>query len=403
MNGIKIEMFPASQGDCFLLTIGEEVHILIDMGIEATYEMYLRQRLIELAKNGEKIDLLIITHIDEDHIGGAIQFFEENGSANNPNIIPVKEVWHNSYRHLQFAKEKVREISLQEKRIMKQIIGTYSPKNATKDGQKDISAEQGSTLASYLYAGEYNWNTSFDGQAVNCDSRNLINLTDQIRIHLLSPDTQKLTRLAKLWLSKLNEMKYGFQISEEAIFDDAFELYIRSVLAEVPRPKEIANVTTSQDIMILKTKEGDKDQSVPNGSSIAFILEYAGKRYLFLGDAHEDIIIEKIQRIIEVEEKKTIFEVAKLAHHGSLKNNSSLLLNLICAKYYLISTNGKNKRHTHPSFETIAKIVSKEGTKNLVFNYPHDTEAFFNNCSLMKEHNYTVLVGDGANSVHVHI
>lgn len=38
---------------------------------------------------------MIVTHIDADHISGAIDFIEDNGDADHPKIIPVDEIWHN--------------------------------------------------------------------------------------------------------------------------------------------------------------------------------------------------------------------------------------------------------------------------------------------------------------------
>lgn len=59
-----------------------------------------------MAKNGEELSLVIVTHVDQDHIEGIIELFNENGTADDPKVIPIKEVWHNSYRHLNFLNQK---------------------------------------------------------------------------------------------------------------------------------------------------------------------------------------------------------------------------------------------------------------------------------------------------------
>ena len=116
------------------------------------------------------------------------------------------------------------------------------------------------------------------------------------------------------------------------------------------------------------TKFEEKDKSVTNGSSISFIIEYAGVKVLFLGDAHEDIIYDEL---IELQKNGYCldFNLIKIAHHGSNKNISQRLLQILESPKYLISTNGK--KHGHPSRETIAKIISKktEYHKELIFNY----------------------------------
>ena len=89
--------------------INEDIHILIDGGTANTYRTYLRERLIQLRNDGKAIDLLVVTHIDNDHIGGIIELLKENGSNENPHIIEIRNIWHNSYRHLQFDKKDALE------------------------------------------------------------------------------------------------------------------------------------------------------------------------------------------------------------------------------------------------------------------------------------------------------
>jgi len=81
MENIKVKIFPAFYGDCFLISIYEEekvINILIDGGLSKTYEDYLKPILTEIAKNGEELTLLICTHIDSDHIRGLISFLVDN-------------------------------------------------------------------------------------------------------------------------------------------------------------------------------------------------------------------------------------------------------------------------------------------------------------------------------------
>ena len=53
-----------------------------------------------LAEQGKKINLLVITHIDADHIGGILAFLKDNGTANASSIIEVEEVWYNAFFHM---------------------------------------------------------------------------------------------------------------------------------------------------------------------------------------------------------------------------------------------------------------------------------------------------------------
>ncbi len=175
MSNISIKMFPAKNGDCFLVSLGSKnkKHILIDCGYAETYRRFLRDELVKIASNGEFIDLMVITHIDQDHIFGALTFLEEN---NKSSFIEIKEIWHNSYRHLQFGKDKVEKITPQELNFLKReiVLGSSHVQSRVAENKinhEDISASQGSMLASLILEGGYAWNKSFGGKAVNYEKK----------------------------------------------------------------------------------------------------------------------------------------------------------------------------------------------------------------------------------------
>ena len=92
MKNCIIHFLPAMAGDCFVLEFRNKECIIIDCGFKSTYKEYLRPLLIELKNRGCWVTLLLVTHIDQDHIEGAIALLEENGSANSPNIIPIHNI-----------------------------------------------------------------------------------------------------------------------------------------------------------------------------------------------------------------------------------------------------------------------------------------------------------------------
>ncbi|MBP5229207.1 MAG: MBL fold metallo-hydrolase [Bacteroidales bacterium] len=100
----SIEVLKASYGDCLFVTIQNEgavYTIMIDGGTPSTYSFKnkkqkteagpLKLKLSELREKGRSIDLLIITHVDNDHIGGIIRWFEED--LPSPDF--VKRIWMN--------------------------------------------------------------------------------------------------------------------------------------------------------------------------------------------------------------------------------------------------------------------------------------------------------------------
>ena len=89
-------MLPAAQGDCLWVEYGPAArprHILIDGGTSPTYRRHLRQRLSALGANPH-IDLLIVTHIDVDHVGGVLK------RSTHPPGPSFGQVWFNAWRHI---------------------------------------------------------------------------------------------------------------------------------------------------------------------------------------------------------------------------------------------------------------------------------------------------------------
>ena len=93
---MRINVFPALNGDCILVEYVASHYILIDGGYVNTYNNYLLPKLVEIANNGGTVDVVVVTHIDEDHISGIIKLLEEDVFP-----ISIKEIWYNGYKHVQ--------------------------------------------------------------------------------------------------------------------------------------------------------------------------------------------------------------------------------------------------------------------------------------------------------------
>lgn len=94
----RLKILRAGNGDSLLLTFigndGANKNILIDGGnSKSTYNTCLKSEILNLQNQNEYIDLLIITHTDQDHVKG-IQYLL-NDEEINKNII--KKIWFNSF------------------------------------------------------------------------------------------------------------------------------------------------------------------------------------------------------------------------------------------------------------------------------------------------------------------
>ncbi len=162
-----------------------------------------------------------------------------------------------------------------------------------------------------------------------------------ISFQMLSPGEEKLKKLLKEWKKK----------APESLLDTSRKDDYKKTLKKL----------IEEDVF-------EEDKDAYNGSSIAFILKNDGKNYLLLGDSHPSEIVVALKNLGYNKDNKLNVELFKLSHHGSQKNTSTGLLNLIETNNYVVSTNGE--LHNHPDKATIARIVRSNPNAKIYFNYP---------------------------------
>ncbi|PHS08090.1 MAG: hypothetical protein COA88_07290 [Kordia sp.] len=401
-------MFLAGYGDSLLVQVEKKenttVNLMIDCGL--FYKNNILPNLKRLLKD-QTVNRFIITHYDKDHIQSASKFLEDNGKYKDGSIAKIEQVWLNTFRHLQFSKRNTEELSSEEVTKVKSYISETSFESNTEIIEGDIGAKQATTLGAKILEKKYPWNIDSKGEAICIENLQEVNITEDVRLYLLSPNKKSLQNLESEFLSKLSEM--GLNPNTEAIFDDAFELFnLNMKEKEKEKVKEKVNdgnissscipEINSKSIKILSKGKGyEKDTSFGNGSSISFILETEDKKILFLADAFaEDVIDELKKRYPDSSEYPIFFDAIKTSHHGSFKNNSPELFKIIDSDFFLFSTNGNHPcGHKHPDVETISCIINRLLPKkilkrNLIFNYELDHLKNFNNEELKKEFKYEI-------------
>ena len=93
-----IEMLPAEQGDALFIEYGAGLtrhRILIDGGTPSTVDAVV-SRVERLAPEDRHFELLIVTHVDTDHIGGILRFL-----ADPPAGLTFDDVWFNGWPQLE--------------------------------------------------------------------------------------------------------------------------------------------------------------------------------------------------------------------------------------------------------------------------------------------------------------
>ena len=106
----KIHYYYMGQGDCILIVCPNGKLVMIDCGsskgLGANNEDLLLKVCTDLRaltrKNGNKIDILILTHRDKDHYNQVVQIFsdrsiqQDDGSSKNIGVVNIGSVYYSS-------------------------------------------------------------------------------------------------------------------------------------------------------------------------------------------------------------------------------------------------------------------------------------------------------------------
>lgn len=362
---LKLKMYSAKNGDAFLVQASGS-NVLIDAGYASTFNDHILDDLRQISSAGQAVDLLICTHIDNDHIGGLLEFLSSNGPQGARNIVEVKDVWHNSLRSLPAAPGAPDSASDRQLLEAIQIRGFLLPP-APGPAANPISAKQGSSLARLLHQLGYMWNSG-DGTTCITSGRAPHALSNDVQVQLVGPPLARLQELRSWWLAQMRRVSYRGGAAVDALVEDAYEMLCASTREPKPATVKTISAGGSKRLVDLYVP----DTSPTNGSSIATIIDASGKRLLFLGDAWAEDVATELKQIAGGDAPQ-MFDAIKVSHHGSVYNTSVDLLSLIDAPVFLVSSNGS--KHNHPDFEVLAEIVDRPATveRTIYFNYETPT------------------------------
>jgi beta-lactamase superfamily II metal-dependent hydrolase len=345
MSVFRLAMHPASEGDALMMTWGDTAgprHALVDLGRTKNYRA-LRPLLQEIAV----VDLFAITHIDADHIEGAVPLFKEQQPP-----LKARDVWFNGYVHLETANERL-----------------------PPDARVTLGAGQAEKVTAGIIKSGWPWNAHFGGGVVSIDSAEAkapIIFADGLSVTLLAPTDRKLAELLPVWADELKAA--GLRTTDP---DEVAE-----ALAQGRVHLGGLNV---EDLTKAKFKE---DVTKPNGASIVFIAEYCGKRVLMGADAQPGVVESSLRAVGASKLSPYRLDCLKVSHHGSKANTSPELLEILDCTCFAFSTDGS--RHGHPDPETIARILKSDPgrKKTLIFNFRQDSTDRWDDADLMARWNY---------------
>jgi hypothetical protein len=345
----SLDVQRARKGDCLLLHYGTKDDpglALIDGGPGQVYEPHLKPRLTQIRKarglGSEKslpIDLLMVSHIDDDHIKGLLELTKELVDAQDsgePLPLKVNSVWHNTFDAI---------IGNKPDELTASVKASFGA--AALSGEPDIeglepaaamvlaSIDQGYRLQADVRKLKFRINPEFNGELVMAtDDSESIDMGRNLELVVAGPMKTELLALQKdydKWLKNPDNKKKA----KEAL----------------------ASFT---------------DVSVPNLSSIVMLAKVNTKRMLFTGDARGDKILHGLELVgLLTPGGKMHVDILKMPHHGSDRNLDPIFFRRISADHYVFSGNGE---HGNPERGTLQMLLDESGGREFTIHltYPID-------------------------------
>lgn len=314
---ITVSLIRSGKGDCihvrFLGDGGKARNIVIDSGPPVSAAAF-RKRYNEIIRTDGEMDLVIITHSDEDHLGGLLKL------AETEDYLHINHVYLNG-------------------------VIPSKEETAVHSFHTNLSARQNQELIHKLLRARIPIDAHVTaGQSIELDGAVLT---------VLAPDEEQLEKVLgrlKTEEAKIQREFQGVLLSGETDWNFSFD-----DLMERDYPSK--RVTAS------------------NEASIVLVFECDGYTFLFAGDASAKSIVrglKQMRRTCVCEDEQSAkqeegfrFQLVKLPHHGSAGNISDELLSMIQADAFVICADGSG----HPDKMTVSKLLKHYGQVRIYSNY----------------------------------
>lgn len=341
MSVFRLAMLPASEGDCLILSYGADEkalrHVVVDGGRKGTWPR-LKAALEAIAARGETVELLLMSHIDADHIDGLLAM------AGDPDLplVPAA-VWYNGFDELKSL--------------------------SAPGGLQPFGFKAADAYGKALAAKGWPLNAEFGGEAIFVEQRPAPFPFAGLELTLVSPDRAKLNKLRAEW-NKWRSPPVTPAANSAAAGLQAF--------GKRAMPETL-------DVEALSGPSG-QDTTAPNGSSIALVAEYAKRRVLLAADAHPDVLSASLAALAG--NAPYPIDLVKLPHHGSRANVTEAVLAKLDCRRFAVSTNGTVFGHPDP--EAISRVLTfaGKGRKTLYFNYASDRTLPWDDAALKARYDY---------------
>ena len=389
---MRLTAFQSDKGDCLLLkNDAGTTHILVDGGMSVSYNAHVAAAMGKLRTANKKLDVVYVSHIDQDHIAGVLKMFDDEAawrvhlfqkSRGNPSSKPPKvprppevlELWHNGFHD---------QVPMNGKPIADQLSATAPVLAGSKNPsvreealrQSELATSIGEAIEVSRRISDKQLNIPLNPRA---DGKLMMVRQNQqpfeiggLKFTIVGPTSGHLKTLRQEWndwLESTDGKKRLKAINEAAVRDQErmgtaseFESLLKSLLVQAESFGDPDEVTT------------------PNLASLTLLVEDDnGTSLLLTGDARGDQIVEGLKQTGRLVNGKFEVDVLKVPHHGSENNIDSDFVEAVIARDYVFCGNGfKENPNT--------KVIEMMFRRRLAVS-PKPFKFWFNSSSSVSSH-----------------
>lgn len=326
-----LNVLQAEFGDALLLehkpTGGSTHWYLVDGGPGSNYADNLKGVLEGVAKKGGSLDAVVLSHVDNDHVLGLIDLFDDllqAQVAGTPPVIGVAELWHNSFELVPGDPGVENDV--------KAAFATAAASGASMEtfGASVLGQGEGFQLRIKALQLGLTPNQPFPNQEIRTETAPVIT-RNGLTLRVVGPSGPNLDDLRDDWVEWLTTHE----------------------------PKIASGSPLAA---------ASADDSIPNLSSVCLLVTEGTRSALLTGDARGDHILDNLEALHIIPKGGTLHVgLLKMPHHGSDRNSDPEFFERITADRYVFSANGRDGNPDTATLIWLAEALKKQGRKAKIF------------------------------------
>lgn len=361
---MKLTVFQSSKGDCLLLESADGRRVLIDGGMAASYRGHAAATLGALREAGERLDLIYVSHIDEDHISGVLELMDaeldwrvhdfqlDSGNAahrppKRPRPPEIGELWHNAFSDLVPANSgAITDLLAMTAAVLDFGSEAEDPERAERHRELATSVSQGIRLSRRVGSEQLKvpLNRAFGGKlALVRDGQAPIAL-GSLELTVIGPFADDLDVLRDEWNDWLRKNQAKVEKARARMRVDVERLGVGEIeLLQAALESRAAEL-------------GDRRKvTAPNLASLMLLVDEGDSTVLLTGDGHATDILKGLEHAGRLDAEGAIHvDVLKVQHHGAEFNITAEFCRRVTADHYVFCGNGA---HHNPDLRALEAVL----------------------------------------------